>query len=232
MAELLDLDIDVVDTISKALEIAPQRITSVIRKRFSAERNRFVGNRRKGKAGAFTRRVLALPLRNRPGTMPMKIAGRFRGFVQSPTEDSGEISLRMGILSPSPKPFIQGVVQLQSGYSRTSGKYMPLPVYSNLAKQGVTKNYQKTFAQMMQNDELQPIKLGGKVLFVNKEMLRGGADVDDATMFIGVKRVSVPGYDFKFYQRFLQAYPAMQVRLKNAIDREIAAINRGYAVAE
>jgi hypothetical protein len=230
MPQIFEFDATVNDTISEALNVAPERIFGVVRKRLYIERNKFVGKKKSGLSGSFTRSVLRYRRRGREGTMPLQVAGMFRGFLKTPEYfGEQEMALRLGILSKRPKPFVRGLIELQHGdTTHTSGKFMPVPVYDNLAKLGITSKFGRTFRQMIESDRLVSIRTGGQVLWIDKEQIEAGANIAEATLFVGTKRVTARRMNFGFIEKFITQWPAWQTRMKNAVDREISNINKGY----
>lgn len=219
------------DRVSYGLGLAPERITATVRKRLFVERNRFVG---KGisRVGSFTRRVLNLRRRSRPGKMPVTVARMWRGMMHIPNAKSIDgMTMQMGIIKSTTRPFVRGLIGMQEGYSQTSSKFMPVPVYDNLAKAGIVKGFSKAFKSMAAGDELITIRTGGQVLFVSKEMIERGASVHEATLFVGTKRVTVRPVNFGFMDKWNATWPGVQKRMGNAIKKEIRDIEKGYRTA-
>jgi hypothetical protein len=230
---VFELQAQVIDRASYGLGLAPKRISRAIMRRFYIERNRFVGKRKKS-TGTFTRSVLAMSRRTRSGKLPIQVAGMFRGVVkeQLKTGSMNILSLRMGILKDNPTQFMRGIIEMQEGYSHSSSGFMPVPIYKNLAKIGVTYNFFKRFKEMMSAGEIESIKMGGQILFVSKKLREEYGDVYDAALFVGTRRVNVRPMNFRFIDKWRAAWPGFQKRLGNAIEREIRAVEKGYAKAE
>lgn len=230
---VFELSAKVIDRASYGLGLAPKRISGAIMRRFYIERNKFVGKRKKS-TGTFTRSVLARSRRGREGRLPIAVAGMFRGEVKGQLgagKSMNILSLRMGILKSNPTAFMRGIIELQEGFSHSASGFMPVPIYKNLAKLGINFNFFKRFKEMMSAGELETIRIGGQVLFVSKKLKEGG-DIYDAAMFVGTRRINVRPMNFRFIDKWKAAWPGFQKRLGNAIEREIRAVEKGYAEAK
>jgi hypothetical protein len=228
------IDAQVVDRVSYGLGLAPTRITSAVMRRLYTERNQFVGKKKGHVLGSFTRSVLRISRRSRPGKMPINVAGLFRGLVREPPKQDSVngLFLKMGLLRDSPRPFVRGIMDLQKGAIHTSGKFMPVPVYKNLAKIGITGGFYRAFRTMMGNDELVSVRLGGTMLFISKDLVEKGANAFDACLFTGAKRVSIRARDFHFVDQWRARWPGFMSRLGNAVEREIRAVEERYVRAK
>jgi hypothetical protein len=224
----------VIDRVSYGLGLAPERISKTVIRRFYTERNQFVGKKKGKVAGSFTRSVMSIRRRSRPGKIPINVAGLFRGMVRTPDVEKNVngLTMTMGILKDNPKPFVRGIMQLQKGYTRMSGKFMPIPVYKNLEKAGITGGFYSHFRKMAEADDLVTILTGGQVLFISKEMVDNGADVFDATLFVGAKRITARPQNFQFLEKWKARWPGFLTRLDNAIKKEIRSIETGRVKAK
>jgi len=219
--------------VSAWLSIAPKAVTSAILKRLYKEKARFVGAKKGNKIGTYTRHVMRMNRRGRPGKMPMNVARIFSGLVKVPRggKNVENVTLTLGMTKENHSPFVQGIIGLQSGYTRTTSSWMPIPNYSNLEKVGITGKYYMNFKTMADRGELIPLRIGGQMLFIYEPMIETGFDLYESTLFTGVKRVSVDAMDWKFKEKFDKLYPKIVLRTQRAIDRVIRGLNRGYIKA-
>ena len=218
--------------LAKLIGFAPERITTTIRRRLYVERNKFVGNRKKRQKGSFTSSVMRRKRRGRPGTMPINVAAMFRGFVKVGAKDSVDrMTLRMGILKKHPRGFTRGIMELQKGFTHTSSKIMPIPVYDNLAKVGISSKFTKSFHQMIASGELVTIQEGGNVLFISENLIEQGGNVYDSLLWYGTHRMTARANNFGFIRQWNTRWPKVHKRLQNAVNRTVRSIEKGYVRA-
>lgn len=211
--------------VSFMLGYAGKRIMSSLRGWMRRERARFVGVKRRNKLGTFTRSVARRKLRGRSGTYSKRVVRAFGGVVTG--SRTGNNELRMGLLGRV-TGFRKGIEDLQTGYTRRSSRFMPIPVVDNLEKIGVTKNYSQTLHSMIASDEIVTIRTGGVLLFVSQELIDSGSNVHEATVYIGTKRTRVKRVNFGMVEKWAKAQAGVTKRGRNAVDRVIRGINKGY----
>lgn len=220
----------------------PVEMTRAVRGWFWMVRDRFVG-RKKGKkqtakTGSYVSWLMGRRRRNRPGTWGKQAASAFRGFVTGGTATNANpknVHLTVGIPQGHQTGFVRGLEGMsRGGYSIRSSNFMPIPIYQNLAGAGITSRTYRAFRSMNASDRLIAIRgkhTAGRVLWVDREAIEQGSDLDDATMYVGQKTTRVGAFQFQFEEKFRAILPRMIELGQKRIDRRIRDLERGYARA-
>jgi len=219
----------------RALGVAPKVFLRYMHAWMSDERARFVGGKdskgrtRKGYRGILSRKRLA----KRDGTWSRRVAHLFKGYVTNP-RNIGGLMMRCGVGLNSNNQMVRAVWKLQEGGNITSGgKQMPVPIYRNLARIGVTSGFHKSkaFSRLASQGKLVGVKDGGRVYYFDPESKkkRGKGFLKSGLLFIGVfgvrvSRMFTGRYDF--YGRFDRMLPAMISRGQGVVDRAATSVNR------
>ena len=213
--------------IAAMFHYAPEVMTATVRRWFYSIRKKFVG-KKGGKAGSYVRWLMRRKLKGRPGTWSKQAAGMFKGFVKARNRLEA-MALVMGIPQQHQSGFVRGIEGRQAGgYPITSSKFMPVPIIDRLAAMGITDRYYKHFTGMIDSDEIVSIREGGKVLYVHQPTIEEGGDIYDATVYVGAKRVNIPGFDFQFESKFMRILPREIEYGQKRIDRTIRGLEKGY----
>ena len=216
-----------------------------LRRWLTSERAKIVGTPRSTRG---YKKILAnKKLRKRSGRWSRKVTGLFKGYIPR-VKRLGDLSLTMGILGRGAKHQLRRAMELlQTGGAISNRKYMPVPVYKNLARIGYTGPWAKgdvhtglkskafsVFNQVQFAEEgkrLVGIKSGGKMLYFDtrERKKRGEGFLKRGLMFIGlhgvrVKRQFSGRYDL--YARFDRMLPAAIKRGQTAVDRATAKVQR------
>jgi len=219
------------DKVEQWLGEAPKAIHNGVAKWLFAERNKYVGNRKRNKTGVFTRAMLKRQhSTRRGGTWSPSAALMFKGFMKYEINpEAYNLTLKMGLLSKKKSGFVEGMRQMQDGYTRSSSKFMPVPVYQNLQAIGYDRSYYATFKYLMDSDQLVMVRQKGYALYIHKPTIESGGDMYDATMFVGYRRISVKPQKFKFEEKWEKRMPAVMNRGRKTMDRTITRLmKKGY----
>jgi hypothetical protein len=201
--EMLDAD-RVLFAFQKAPQVFAKQLEIWLRK----ERKSFLGGTQQGHDGRGVRgKLFNKKLFGRPGTWSPQVAGQLKSFIK----DRGTLGVKMTMGIVQDNPLTKAMELLEKGGSITSDKYMPIPVYRNLAQVGVVKNAYGAFKERADAGQLTPIKQGDRVLwFYNRNGFR-------LLLFVGQKHLTV-----KKQFDFIKAW-------KN---REPSVIRRGQLAAD
>jgi hypothetical protein len=214
--------------VARMLGAFPKEMLQTVRGWMSLIRGRFVGNKKR--TGSYTKWLQGRRRKNRPGTWGKQAALAFRGFVRG--SDLKNVHLSVGIPQGNKSGFVRGLEGMASGgYSIRSASYMPIPVYQNLAARGITSRTRKAFNAMNSADSLIPIRgkhTAGRVLWVDKNAIEQGEDLEGAVMFVGQKTTHVRAFQFQFEEKFRAIMPRMVALGQSRIDRTIRSIQKGY----
>ena len=197
--------------VSKMLTEAPERFRRTLLKWLLQERDSFVGNKKKD--GVF-RRKLMRRTSSRGWPWEARVARVFRGEVENDRQIN-DMRLHMGAGLKGERPFVRGLRTIAYGGTITSPVFMPIPIYGHLKSKAAAY---RQFRQMNEADQLVAIRTGGKVLWVDKEKIEQGADVHQAALFVGVKRIDIKPH-FNFDQDWANRVPQVVNRGQKALDR-------------
>ena len=219
--------------IARALGRSPKTMQRYLRAWLIDERARFVGGKdSRGKRRKGYRNILEnRRLRKRPGTWATQVTGLFKGYVNARRMQNME--MRAGVGLNNPRQIHKALWKLQEGGSITSSKYMPIPIYKNISKVGVTRGFWrgKVFKRMIQKGDIVGLQSGGDIYYFDKDFRRrrGAGFKRSGLLFIGTKRISVSKQftgRYDFYGRFERMRPAMLNRARGVVDRATRKIER------
>lgn len=121
--------------------------------------------------------------------------------------------------------FVKGLRVLGSGGYISSSNFMIVPIYKNFT--GSKAEPHNKFKGMVERDELVYIRTGGQVIYADKQKIDNGANIFEATMFVGVKRIKVPR-QFDFEGDWNIRLPAVISRGQKMVDRTTQRIEKTY----
>ena len=218
--------------ITRALGMAPGVFVRFLSAWLADERARFVGGKNsKGVSRPGYRNLLSnRRLRNREGTWARQIAHLFKGYV---TNDGTlkSLSMRAGVGLRHPNKMTRAMEMLATGGTVGGPKEMPVPVYRNLARRGITKGFSnaKVFKRLLAAGELIGIRsVSGNTLYFDKNNLtKRGKPRKAGLLFIGMHSITIPAlltgrYDFE--ERWNKMIPAIMQRGRGVTDRAAAAV--------
>lgn len=216
------------DRVSYALGLMPERLGATIRKRWYAEKKRYVGKKRGYHLGKFTKALMRRKRKSGKGKFSITTARMFSGMMRTKADKNKPLNnvMEMGLIGDN--KWQKAMINLQEGYTRSSSKFIPLPEYDNLADIGITSGYYTEFKRMAANNELFSIRAGGQLIWVHKDTLKQTNDIKRSIMFIGSKRIRIHGQNWGFIKGFETEWPRVQERLMKAIERDIRAIEKKY----
>lgn len=221
--------------IRRMFAVAPDVMTTTVRRWFYSIRKKFVGKKGE-KPGRYPRWLSRKRLRGRAGQWSTQAAGAFKGFMRAGSRIES-MTLVMGVPQNHQSGFVRGLEKMNSGGgSISSSKYMPIPNYENL---GSTKRAHARFKSMAANNQLTPIKTrgGAGIMWVDTQKMEDawgndeGVDIEDMIMFFGTKKINIPGVDFQFESKFKTFLPREIQYGQRRIDRAIRSIEKGYSKA-
>jgi hypothetical protein len=207
----------------KSIGRAPRAVYGTMRHWMYRVRLKYVGGKKKS-AGIYTNYLARRRLRGRDGTWSKRAAGAFKGKLKaSRRHRPSDLILSMGLPTRSKRPegqgFIDGLRMLATGGTIKSHKFMPIPVYKNTNG--------KRFADYAGGDQLVAARKNGQVYWLLDDVIESGGDFDDALAFVGVKRVTVKRFDYKFVEKFRKQLPLRIRQGQHMIQRLARGIERG-----
>jgi len=221
----------------RTFQAAPLTYLRFLRAWLGDERARVVGGKdSKGRSRSGFRDILSNRrlTGQRGGTWSRRITHLFKGYVTKPRTLDG-LMLRTGVGLRSKNKMIRAVQKLNEGGTISGGgKQMPVPIYKNLNKIGVTEGFSnaKAFKRLAIKGRLAGVKDGGKVLYfdVNARKKRGKGYKRSGLLFVGVFGVKIkPMFTgrYDYIARWDRMLPAMLNRGQGAVDRATNAVDRG-----
>lgn len=172
------------------------------------------------------------------GKWSKRVANLFKGGVPY-VNRIGDLQLSMGLISKSQHQLIQALKLLNKGGVSRSSKFMPIPIYRNLAKRGYDGPWHRGsvksglkskafgfFQRIKFAGERRPVRIksGNKILYFDPESKRkrGNGYKRSGLLFIGMKRIQVQRqltgkYDFN--QRWNRQKTKVVVRGQRFVDR-------------
>jgi len=226
------ISIDVLGSLKNQHEIKvffnafPDAMTETMRRWLFRVKKRYVGNSKKD--GSYVSWLKRKKLKGRPGRWSKEAAGSFKGFVKNP-KNIDNMKLIMGIPEKSDSSFVQGLHMMSTGGgSITSSKYMPIPMKKNLARKNIINKFYKNFKEKVSGEDLQYMQNGSRVYWFDPDIIEEGGDLYDATMYLGLKKVTLPNINFKFEEKFLSLWPRMVELGNKRFERKIRSIKKGF----
>jgi hypothetical protein len=207
-------------------EHAPKAFKDAMLRWFRAERRFFVGD--KFKDGKFRQRLLNKQLSGRPGQWSEKTARLFRGYIDH-RNVIDKMELRMGVGLKQRFNFARNLAAMETGYtSAPHGQWMPLPVYDNLAKIGVTKAFKSEFRKLYDKSALDPAMVNGQMMFFDDSGIKGRGHT---LLFIGARNITVrPQFSFK--RDWSARLPGIPQRGEKQMQRAIDRMTKGNTRVE
>lgn len=213
--------------ISKMIGFAPEKFRETVKKWLYRERDSFVGNNdpKRRKDGAF-RKKLQRKISNRGIPWEQRVTRVFRGRLEGEKSlDTMKLIMGAGTRDWRDSDFVKGLRVLGSGGSISSSNFMIVPIYKNF--RGTRAEPHNKFKGMLSRDALVYIRVGGQVLYVDKQMIEQGSDIYGATMFIGTHRIKVPK-QFDFEGDWNARIPSVMSRGQKMIDKTTQRIEKTY----
>lgn len=216
--------------VQRMFALFPKEMLHTVRGWLSMIRTRYVGSKIAKKDGSYPKWLMGRRRRNRPGTWGKQAALSFRGFVGG--NSIKNVHLTMGIPQKHKSGFVRGLEGMANGgYTIRSSRFMPIPIYQNLAARGITSRTRGAFSGMNASDSLIAVRgkhTAGRVLWIDRDAIEQGADLEDSVLFVGQKTTRVGAFQFKFEEKFASIMPRMIELGQKRIDRTIRSIERGY----
>ena len=152
-----------------------------------------------------------------------QIVGQFKSFKNE--KNSLNVSLTMGFARGPMEPAME--LEEQGG-AVESGKFMPIPMYTNLAMMGVQKRFYKTFKEMSAQGKLTPIHPKGDkdtLLWFGNE---GGVR---SLLFVGKKNLRIHK-QFDFHNTWARRLTSVIQRGQKAADTATRKVEKMIASGE
>jgi hypothetical protein len=182
------------------------------------ERKSFLGGPVKGGSGdgkGFRGKLLNKKLVGRPGSWSPAVAGQFKSYMQG--RGTLGVKVTMGIVQDN--PLTKGLELLEKGGTISSDKYMPVPVYRNLAQVGVVRDAYGAFKERSEAGQLTGINQGNRMLwFYNRNGHR-------LLLFVGKKQMKVKK-QFTFTRAWQQREPSVIRRGQLAADKATKQVEK------
>lgn len=147
-----------------------------------------------------------------------KWAQKFINTAANWRVDKEKLEMRAGILYNSKKKIHEIAEQMESGFSRTSSKYMIVPNYKEV---GQFAKPIGLFSSMMNSNSLRPIFKHGNIYYVSKHTKK--------IYFIGIKKMSVQS-QFDFWGAWNAIEPVIKDKSKSILDMATKAVEEGKNV--
>jgi hypothetical protein len=229
--------------VARLMSIAPGLYMRYLRAWLVDERARFLGGKdskrqqRPGYRGALAAKRHAW---RRGGTWSKRITNLFKGYVNGTALDN--LQLRMGLGLGHPNKLTRALELMATGGTTSSNKYMPVPMYANLAKAGYTGPWHEgsaktglrslAFKNLMAAGRLVMVPHGDTELFFDKDQARrrGSGYKRGSLLFMGVKGIKIRSQlagRFDFYGRWATAAQTVQGRGEGVVDRATKAAMAG-----
>lgn len=175
-----------------------------------------------------------------------RVTNLFKGSLPY-VDKIGDLELSMGLISRSNHQLIKAIKLLNKGGYSTSSKFMPVPIYKNLAKVGYegpwhignVKSGLKSKAFRAFNrvhfagegKRLVRIKSGGRILYFDRKSFskRKKAFKRSGLLFIGMKRIQIKRHltgKYDFNQRWNRQKVKTIVRGQRSVDKATRMANR------
>jgi hypothetical protein len=168
--------------------------------------------------------------RHRGGTWSRSVAHQFKGYIAGRSALQG-LRLTMGAGLRHPHKITRALELLETGGTIRSGKYMPIPIYRNLAKIGKSTRggAGSLFVRMGIFNRFAVLKRGNEMLYFDRYQRRRrgrGRYPRSALLFIGRKEITVPRMltgRYDFYQRWERRLNPALHRGQGVLDRSVRA---------
>lgn len=226
-----------------ALNKAPRVFLRFLGAWLRDERARFIGGKdsKKNTRRGYRDILAGKRLSGRSGTWDARVVGVFKGYIPSRPSRIDDLMLRAGVGLNNPKRIHEALWSLQAGGAVSGGgKRMPVPVYGNLAKIGVTKGFWggKAFRRMlMDEDRLVGVRVGSKIFYFDKNQRYKntagryyGGFQRKGLLFVGtygIRRAPQFTGRYDFYARWGRMVPQMIQRGQGVVDRAAKAVEGG-----
>lgn len=203
-----------------AFRKAPEVFAEEIDHWFNKERLSFLGARKAAISG-IKGKLLHKERWGRSGGWSPSIVGQFISSKNHPGQL--EASMSMGFAPGSP---LESAMELEEKGGRIqSDKFMPIPVWGNLQKIGITKASFKAFEEMSSGNELYSIPgKNGKIYWLSK-IFGSGEKGQGLLLFIGSKAIKVKK-QFNFHKAWDNRYPKIMRRGDMSIFRATRKVEK------
>ena len=191
-----------------AFRKAPEIFADSIDHWMNKERLTFLGNGATGKGirGKLLNKTLFADRigRHGDGKWSPQIVGQFVSYKRNKNKLDLEMTMEFADHSPM-KPAME---ILETGGTVSSDKFMPIPMYRNLAAAGVTGKFYENFKDM----DLTPVKKNGSLYWFYKY---GGRMI---LAFVGKKRIRIHK-QFDFHNTWNRRYSSVMQRGQKMMDK-------------
>ena len=219
------------EKISYMLGYASIAMLNTTRAWMGATRTKFVGKGRSGEHGAYVKWLRNRSLRGRKGQKWLNSAASvFKGWVQPHANKISDLKMTLGSPQQQPNKFAKGLEMMSNGGGTVHGnKYMPIPIWKNLARKSATRyQYQYFKALIGSGRALTKRSKNGNLLVYAYDGSSISPDEMKKPLFVLKKTARIPRYDFRFQEMFMQKWPTYVRFGQGKMDQMIRGIERGY----
>jgi hypothetical protein len=154
----------------------------------------------------------------RPGAWSHSIVGQFVSY----TQDKGTLHPRMTMEFARKSPLIEAMEMEESGGGVTSGRFMPVPIFQNLAQIGVVRAFYRKFQEMAHDEQLIPVHPSGRPDLLYWFYKRNGHNMP---LFVGRKSSTIKK-QFDFHRAWDRRASKAVARGEQAIYRATRRVER------
>ena len=218
------------DKISYMLGYAPVAMLNTTRAWLGATRTKFVGRGRTGEHGAYVKWLRNRSLRGRRSLKWLAgAASAFKGWVKPGASQIKDLKLTIGAPQINPHKFTKGLELMANGGGTVQGnKYMPIPIWKNLLRRGISRGQFAYFKQIINSGKVVVKRSKKGTLMVYPTTGGGGKSALMPPIFALKKTAKIPRYDFRFQEMFMQKWPTYVRFGQGKMDKMIRGIERGY----